>query len=192
MEAPSSKVITRLLAGWSRGDRAAFDQLVPVVYEELHRIAGQRLQHERLNHTLQATALVHEAYLKLIDQRQPHWRNRAHFFAIAATLMRRILVDHARSRAADKRGEGVPAISLEEVDVSAPEPQMDIVALDQALERLASIDPRQSRLVELRYFGGLSIEETAKVLGISPTTISREWSSAKAWLYREMRKGDQP
>lgn len=192
MEAPSSKVITRLLAGWSRGDRAAFDQLVPVVYEELHRIAGQRLQHERLNHTLQPTALVHEAYLKLIDQRQPHWRNRAHFFAIAATLMRRILVDHARSRAADKRGEGVPAISLEEVDVSAPEPQMDIVALDQALERLASIDPRQSRLVELRYFGGLSIEETAKVLGISPTTISREWSSAKAWLYREMRKGDQP
>jgi RNA polymerase sigma factor (TIGR02999 family) len=192
MEAPSSQVITRLLAGWSRGDRAAFDQLVPVVYDELHRIAGQRLQHERPNHTLQPTALVNEAYLKLIDQRQPHWRNRAHFFAIAATLMRRILVDHARSRAAHKRGEGLPAISLEQVDVPAPEPQMDVVALDHALERLASIDPRQSRLVELRYFGGLSIEETAEVLGISPTTISREWCSAKAWLYREMRDGDHP
>jgi RNA polymerase sigma factor (TIGR02999 family) len=189
---PSTKVITRLLDGWSNGDRAAFEQLVPVVYDELRRIAGQRLQHERPHHTLQPTALVHEAYLKLIDQRHPRWRNRAHFFAIAATLMRRILVDHARGHVAAKRGDGVPAVSLEGVDAAMPEPHVDVVALNQALERLASIDPRQSRLVELRFFGGLSIEETADVLGISPATVSREWSSAKAWLYREVRKGDQP
>jgi RNA polymerase sigma factor (TIGR02999 family) len=184
-EASSSK-ITRLLDGWSRGDRAALDQLVPLVYDELHRLAGRQLRQERPNHTLQPTALVHEAYVKLIDQRRVHWKNRAHFFGVAARLMRRVLVDHARSRLAAKRGGGEPRVSLDHAETAAVQREVPLLALDDALVQLEAVDPVQSQIVELRYFGGLSIEETAAVVGVSEATIGREWNLAKAWLFREL------
>ena len=178
--------VTRLLLEWSDGSTEAREALMPLVYEELRRLAGAQLRSERTGHTLQATALVNEAYLKLVDQKRMRWRNRAHFFAIAARLMRRILVDHARRSRALKRSAG-RRVTLDEELALAPEPDVDLVALDDAMEALAGLDPNLSRLVELRFFGGLTIEETAEVLGISPATVKREWASARAWLFRRLQ-----
>ncbi len=164
---------------------------MPVVYEELRRLAKQHLRRERPDHTLQATALVHEAYLRLVDQRAVTWQNRAHFFGVAAQLMRRILVDYARRRQAAKRGGAALKVSLNELVLAAEERSEEVVALDEALERLAAMDPRQGRVVELRIFSGLTVEETAEVLGISPATVKREWTMARAWLSREIRPGSR-
>lgn len=183
-----SKVVTRLLVGWSHGDPAALEQLVPLVYDELRELAARRLRHERPDHTLQPTALVHEAYVKLIAQHRVRWKNRAHFFAIASRLMRRILVDHARSHRAAKRGGGGPLLSLEHAGGVPIQRNVPLLALDDALAQLETMDPMQSQIVELRYFGGLTIEETAAVVHLSPATIGREWNVAKAWLYRELTK----
>ncbi|HEY0458750.1 MAG TPA: sigma-70 family RNA polymerase sigma factor [Pyrinomonadaceae bacterium] len=179
--------ITAMLKAWSGGNREAMDNLVPLVYQELRRQAHRYLNRERSNHTLQTTALVHEAYLRLIDQRFVDWQNRAHFFGIAANMMRRILVNYAVSRHRDKRGGAGENLPLEEgLSVAAEERDMDLIALDKALNELAKLDERQSRIVELRYFSGLSIEETAEVLKISPATVKRDWSMAKAWLRSEL------
>jgi len=188
----SPSQITQLLLAWRGGDQSVADRLLRVIYAELHRQAGRAMRREGTAHTLQATALVNEAYLRLIDQRRVEWRNRAHFFGVAAQLMRRILVDHARARLAAKRGSGVSMLSLG--DVGAREEQrietdVDVLALHDALEKLATLDPDQARLVELRYFSGLSIEETAEALGISPATVKREWAIARAWLKRELEGG---
>jgi len=166
--------------------------LVPLVYEELHRVAGAYLRRERAGHTLQTTALVHEAYLRLVDQRHANWQNRAHFYGVAAQLMRRILVDHARMRQAGKRGSGELMLSLNEDIVRGRERDVEVLALDDALKDFAEIDPQQSRIVELRYFAGLNIEETAKALGISPATVKREWNTAKAWLYNQLNRKVKP
>jgi RNA polymerase sigma factor (TIGR02999 family) len=178
--------VTRLLQRWSVGRQDALDQLVPVIYGELRRLAASYLRRERADHTLQPTALVHEAFLKLVDQRDVRWQNRAHFFGIAAQLMRRILVDHARAHGASKRGAGERPLSLDEALVAAPSSDVDLLALDEALTRLAAIDSQQSQVVELRFFGGLTMEETAEVLHISPATVGREWTLARAWLYAEL------
>jgi RNA polymerase sigma factor (TIGR02999 family) len=178
--------VTQLLIGWSKGDKEALDALLPLVYDELRRQAARYLRHERVGHTLQTTALIHEAYLKLVDQKNVHWQNRAHFFGIAARLMRRILVDHARTKKRAKRGGSDIRVSFNEANAMAPSKDLDIVALDEALERLAEIDEQQSRIVELKFFSGLTVEETAEVLGISPATVKRDWSMAKAWLHREI------
>ncbi len=180
--------VTELLADWQRGDKSALDHLMPAVYEELRRLAGRYLARERSDHTLQATALVHEAYVKLVDQRSVRWQNRAHFFGIAAQLMRRILVDHARRRDAAKRGDGARPLSLDEAPDQTPSPPVDILELDRALERLTTLDCQQGRIVEMRFFGGLTVEESAEVLGVSPRTVKREWRAARAWLYRELRQ----
>jgi RNA polymerase sigma factor (TIGR02999 family) len=174
------------------GNRDAAAQLIPLVYDELHRVAEHHLRLERPNHTLQPTALVHEAYLKLVSQRDADWQNKTHFCAVASQAMRRILVDYARGRLRAKRGGNPSKLPLEDVFVVAPDRCDELVALDEALERLAALDARQSRVVELRFFGGLTVEETASVLGISPKTVKREWSVAKAWLYGEMKahRGD--
>lgn len=184
--------ITELLLAWSGGDRQAFDRLVPMVYAELRRQARVQLSRERATHTLQPTALVHEAFLRLVDQRSARWRNRAQFFGVAAQLMRRILVDHARARDAAKRGGGAVRIPLDEASedaATAQIPEVDVLLVDEALERLASLDERQARVVELRYFGGLSVEEAAAVLDVSEITIKRDWAMAKAWLFRELTGG---
>jgi RNA polymerase sigma factor (TIGR02999 family) len=178
--------VTQLLSRWSAGDRAALDRLVPEVYSELRRMAARYLRKERPEHTLQPTALVHEAFVKLIDQREVRWQNRAHFFGVAAQLMRRILVDHARERAAEKRGGGLRHVTLDDSVAVGPSNQIDILAVDHALNRLAAIDPDQVRIVELRFFSGLTIEETVEVLGWSSGSVKREWTVAKAWLQREM------
>jgi RNA polymerase sigma-70 factor (ECF subfamily) len=178
--------VTQLLIGWSNGDKQALDTLVPLVYDELRRQASRYLRRERMGHTLQTTALIHEAYLRLVDQRNVHWQNRAHFFGIAAQLMRRILVDHARAKKRAKRGGSDVRISLSEATLKSPAQNLDIVALDEALERLAEIDEQQSKIVELRFFSGLTVEETAEVLSISTATVKRDWSMAKAWLHREI------
>jgi RNA polymerase sigma factor (TIGR02999 family) len=180
--------LTALLVSWSNGERSAAEQLIPAVYEELHRQAERAMRREGDAHTLQTTALVHEAYLRLVDQRRVEWRNRAHFFGIAAEVMRRVLVDHARARLADKRGGGATRVSLGAAGIPAPDDRgdADVLALHDALERLARLDPGQARLVELRYFGGLTIEDTADALGISPATVKREWALARAWLRREL------
>ena len=178
--------VTELLRAWGGGDAAALDQLVPVVYEELRRQAKRYLRHEAAGHTLQTTALVHEAYLRLVDQRHARWESRTQFFGVAAQLMRRILVDHARRHHAAKRGGSAISEPLEEDTAAAQERDVDVVALDEALTRLAAFDERQARVVELRYFTGLGIEETAEVLGISPATVKREWVMARAWLKREL------
>ncbi len=180
----SHREVTQLLIAWGNGDKAALDQLMPLVYEELRRLAHRYMGRERPGHTLQTSELVNEAYLRLIDQREVHWQNRAHFFAICAQLMRRILVDHARSRTSAKRGGGAPQVSLAEVAIVSDERAAEVVALDNALLNLAAIDERKSRIVELRFFGGLSIEETAEVLAVSPGTVMRDWTLAKAWLRR--------
>jgi len=180
--------VSGLLRAWSDGDRTALDQLTPIVYEELRRLAAHYMRQEQPGHSLQATALVNEAYLKLVDYKHMRWENRAHFFAVSAQLMRRILVDHAR-RHNLKRGRGVEQISLDETAVVGGERPDDLVQLDNALEGLARMDLRKAQVVELRFFGGLSVEETAEVLKVSGVTVMRDWSSAKAWLYREMISG---
>src|SRR4051812_19211842 len=180
----SPQVVTQLLIDWSRGDQAALDSLMPLVYQELRRLAHCFMRRERVGHTLQTTALINEAYLRLVEQQHVQWKNRAHFFAISAQLMRRILVDHARSHLYAKRGGGAHKVSLEGAAVVAQEQAADLIALDDALGSLAAIDERKSRVVELRFFGGLSVEETAEALKISPRTVMREWSMAKAWLYK--------
>lgn len=193
MEEQRQNEVTQLLLAWQGGSQAALDQLLPFVYDELRRLAAGYLRRERSNHTLQSTALVHEAYMKLVDQRQVQWQNRAHFFAIAAQVIRRILVDHARGVNAKKRGAGAYRLSLDEApDLANPAAGMDIESLDQALERLAQFDEQQARIVELRFFGGLSIEETATALGISPATVKRDWAVAKAWLFRELNAQSSP
>lgn len=178
--------VTRLLLEWSEGNRQALEEILPLIYDELRRLAHSFLYRERPGHTLQTTALVHEAYLKLIDQRDPRWQNRAHFFAIAAQAMRRILIDSARKHVAEKRGGRGEKLSLDEVAAISLEPNTNLIALDLALTRLAKIDPQQSRIIELRYFGGLTIEETAEVMRLSPATIKREWTMARAWLHQSL------
>lgn len=180
--------ITHLLIAWSEGRNEVLDQLMPLVYDELRRLASSYLSRERRGHQLQPTALVHEAYLRLIDQRKVRWQNRAHFYGVAAQLMRRILVDQARSARADKRGAGREQVPLVDDDLPAPPPDVDVLALDEALARLAAFDPQQSRIVELKYFGGLTIEETADVLKVSSATVAREWTIARAWLRAELSK----
>jgi RNA polymerase sigma-70 factor (ECF subfamily) len=183
-DAPPCGEVSGLLRAWSAGDRAALDQLTLIVYDELHRLARSYMRRERSGHSLQTSALVNEAYMRLVDYKSMQWQNRSHFFAVSAQLMRRILVDHAR-RHNLKRGGGVPHVSLDgtaEVGGRAA----DLVALDSAMEALARLDPRKVQVVEMRFFGGLSVEETAAVLNVSPVTVMRDWSSAKAWLYREL------
>jgi RNA polymerase sigma factor (TIGR02999 family) len=175
--------VTQLLLDWGNGNQAALDRLTPLVERELHKLAHHYMRRETPGHTLQTTALVNEVYLKLIDQRHVDWKNRAHFFALSAKLMRRILVDHARARKYAKRGGAGQRISFDEAFVVSPERSADLVALDEALDKLNAIDERKSKVVELRFFGGLTVEETAEALHISPPTVMREWSMAKAWLY---------
>jgi len=184
---PESNQVTRLLQDWSQGDASALNELTPLVYDELRRLARQHIRRERPGHTLEATALAHEAYLRLVDQRRVQWRSRAHFFAIAATLMRRILVDHARSRHYAKRGAGVVPVSLDNLATLSDERAGELVALDDVLADLERVDRRKSRVVELKFFGGLTTEEAAEVLGISPRTVERDWDLAQAWLYRAMK-----
>jgi RNA polymerase sigma factor (TIGR02999 family) len=181
--------ITRLLIAWSEGRREALDDLMPIVYADLRRVAAGYMRRETPGHALQPTALVHEAYVRLIDQTQVKWRNRAHFFGVAAGMMRRILVDNARRRRADKRGGGWERVTLAGDEAAADSHKaIDVLALHEALERLAAFDPQQARIVELRYFGGLTIEETAEVVGISPATVVREWTIAKAWLRADLSR----
>ena len=184
--------VTALLGEWSRGNQTALDRLLPLVYAELRRVAARQLRNERANHTLQPTALVHEVYLRIVDQRQVDWQNRAHFFGVAARVMRRILVDHARRHGASKRGDGVRCVSIDEAKDMAASTEMPILALDQALDRLESVDSDLARIVELRAFGGLTIEEAAHVLGVSPSTAKRDWRTAKSWLNRELGSEVRP
>jgi RNA polymerase sigma-70 factor, ECF subfamily len=186
---PPQQEVTRLLGELCQGNEHALSELMPLLYPELRRLASYYLQRERGNHTLQATALVHEAYLRLVDQKDAHWQNRSQFMSVASQLMRRILVDYSRSHNAAKRGGNAGKICLEEAGIVAKGRAADVVALDEALTRLAAIDPEQSRLVELRFFGGLSIEETASLMGTSSATVKRSWNVAKAWLAREMKSG---
>ena len=188
MRTHSPEEITRLLVAWSDGDESALAELTPLVYEELHRLAHHYMSHERDGHTLQSTALVNEAYVRLIDWKNVRWQNRAHFFAVSAQLMRRILVDFARARGYQKRGGGTHTVALDEAALVGTEKGADLVALDEALGSLAELDERQSKVVELRFFGGLSLEETAEVLKVSTGTVRRDWSLARAWLHRELTK----
>ena len=184
--------VTALLGDWSRGNRGALNQLLPLVYAELRRVAARQLRDERADHTLQPTALVHEAYMRLVDQRQVDWQNRVHFFGVSAQVMRRILVDHARRHSASKRGDGVRCVSIDEARDVAAADEIPILALDSALARLEKVDAELARIVELRAFGGLTIEETAHVLCISPSTAKRDWRTAKAWLNRELGSEARP
>jgi RNA polymerase sigma factor (TIGR02999 family) len=186
MKTLPSKEITQLLSAWSNGDQKALDKLIPLVYEELHRLAARYMRRENPGHTLQTSALVNEAYIKLIGQKNVRWQNRAHFFGIAAQLMRRILVDHARTHGALKRGAGASKLPLDETAIVALDRSTDFILIDDALKNLAQIDPSKSRIVEMRFFGGLTTEEIAEVEKVSPSTIEREWRKAKAWLYREI------
>jgi RNA polymerase sigma-70 factor, ECF subfamily len=190
MSTPSTKSVTQLLIDWRNGDPEAVDKLMPLVYDELHRLAARYMRRERSDHTLQPTALIHEAYLRLVDQRNVQWQNRAHFFAIAAQLMRRIVINHARDRAAGKRGGVARKVPLDEAIDLSGERAADLIALDDALTGLATIDPQQSRIVELRFFGGLNVEETAEILAVSPATVKREWRIAKAWLRKEITRNN--
>jgi RNA polymerase sigma factor (TIGR02999 family) len=185
----SSQEITHLLVRWSHGEREALEELTPLVYDELRRLAKAYLRRERPDHTLESTALVHEAYMRLIDQNQVEWHNRNQFFAIAASLIRRILVDHARARIAAKRGGPALKLSLDEAVAASEQRDLDLVSLNDALKALNDLDEQQARVVELRYFAGLTIEETAEILGVSPATVKREWVVAKAFLRREMLRG---
>jgi RNA polymerase sigma factor (TIGR02999 family) len=184
----SPQNVTELLVGWSNGDKEALDRILPIVYDELRKQAARYLRRERVGHTLQTTALIHEAYIRLVDQKNVRWQNRAHFFGISAQLMRRILVDHARSKRRAKRGGSDIRVSLDDAHLITKETELDIIAVDEALERLAKIDEQQSKIVELRFFSGLTVEETAEVLNISPATVKRDWSMAKAWLHREISR----
>jgi RNA polymerase sigma-70 factor, ECF subfamily len=190
MAAPSIQHVPRLLQAWGQGEDAALEELLPLVHQELRRLARRYMFGERPDHTLQTTALVNEVYLRLVNSRKVNWQNRAHFFAISARLMRRILVDHARTRGYQKRGGGVPKVTLDEAVMGPRERGHNLVALDDALKALADVDPRKSKVVELRFFGGLSVEETAAVLKVSPDTVMRDWRLAKAWLAREMGKAE--
>lgn len=181
--------VTQLLVEWSNGDTSALDALIPLVYDELRRLARHYLQQEKPGHTLSSTALVHEAYLRLVNQRAVTWQNRAHFFGVASQMMRRILVDHARRRGSQKRRGEAYTLALDDPSLAVEHRSVDLVALDEALNGLAKLDQRQSRLVELRFFGGLSIEETSEVLGVSTPTVKRDWASARAWLFRELSRG---
>jgi RNA polymerase sigma-70 factor, ECF subfamily len=186
MPTPSAQHVTRLLQAWGQGKDAALEELLPLVHRELRRLARRYMFGERPGHTLQTTALVNEAYLRLVNSRHVNWQNRAHFFALSAELMRRILVDYARARGYQKRGGGAPKVTLDEALMGPEEKGHDLVALDDALKALAGVDPRKSKVVELRFFGGLSVAETAEVLKVSPDTVLRDWRLAKAWLAREM------
>ena len=183
---PSPNQVTQLLTAWRNGDKVAGDELMSIVYQELHRLAHYYMKRESPGHTLQTSAVVNEAFLRLVDQRNVRWENRAHFFGIAAQMMRRILVDYARQRRYLKRGGGIPAISLDETLIVSEERSAEVICLHETLERLAEFDLRKSQVVELRFFGGLSIEETAEVLSVSPGTVMRDWTLARAWLRREM------
>jgi len=186
----ATQEVTELLQSWARGDRSALDRLVPLVHEELHRLAHRCMRHEQPGHTLQTTALVNEAYLRLVNADNVRWEDRSHFFAISATVMRRIMVDFARARRAKKRDAirlKVP-VDLESLQVAAPRPDADVVALDDALQSLAAFDARGARIVELRYFGGLTVEESAEVLGVSSKTVKRDWAAARAWLMGELER----
>ena len=178
--------VTQLLVDWGNGNQAALDRLMPIVYTEPRQLAHRYMRRERPGHTMQTTALIHEAYLRLVDQNQVRWQHQAHFFGIAARLMRQILIEHARSRTRAKRGGGVGTISLDEAAIVSQARATELLALDDALERLATMDPRKSQVVELRFFGGLSVEEAAQVLNIAPNTVLRDWRMAKAWLRREI------
>lgn len=185
----SSAEVTALLGELAKGNADAGPKLIPLVYDELRRMADRYMRRERSDHTLQTTALVHEAYLKLVDQHSVTWQNRAHFFGVAAQVMRRVLVDHARGHIREKRGGGVVPVSLDEAMVISPERSEEFLELDGALDRLAALDSRQAKIVELRFFGGLTVEETAEILGISPKTVKRDWAVAKAWLHGELKGG---
>ncbi len=189
---PADPTVTDLLVRWRGGDDGALESLIPLVYSELRSLAHHYLRQERPDHTLQSTALVHEAYVRLVGQEPPTLQNRSHFFGVAARLMREILVEYARSQRAAKRGGGVPALALDEIGDVAQRVEVDLLLLDDALTELARFDERQSRIVELRYFSGLSIDETSEVLGISSTTVSREWTTARAWLYRQIARSASP
>jgi RNA polymerase sigma factor (TIGR02999 family) len=191
MAAPSARQVTQLLLAWRQGEESALEKLTPVVYEELRRLAHRYMAGERAAHTLQTTALVNEAYVRLIDGKQVNWQNRAHFFAVSARLMRRILVDWARSRQSQKRGDQPQRVTLDEAPMLTRERNEDLVALDEALKTLTEVDPRKSHVVEMRFFGGLSVEETAEVLKVSPDTVLRDWRLAKLWLLREL-SGEAP
>ena len=182
--------VTQWLLDWGRSDKRGLDQMLPVLYEELHRLASHYLSWEATGHTLQPTALVHEAYLRLVDQRRVDWRNRAQFLGLAANMMRRILVNHARERTAQKRGGGAAAVSLSLVEAPSGRPDVELIALEDALQRLAALDERKSKVVELKFFGGLTIEEIAEVLQISGATVEREWAFARAWLYEAIEGKD--
>jgi RNA polymerase sigma factor (TIGR02999 family) len=190
MNAPQPDEITEQLIAWSKGDAAALERLIPVVYQELRRMAGYYLRRENAGHSLQPTALVHEAYLRLIDQRRVEWQNRAHFFGVAAQMMRRILVDHAKAKHRQKRGGTAEPLTLDEQVNFTRERAAELIALDDALKALGEVDVRKSRVVELRYFGGLTVEETARVLDISTQTVTRDWNLAKAWLYQQLNQTD--
>lgn len=187
MATSAPKDVTDLLIDWGNGDQQALNKLMPMVYDELRRLANRHLRNERPGHTLQTTALVHEAYLKLVEQKKANWQNRVQFFAAAAQVMRHILVDYARSRRAFKRGGDYCRLSLDEAVMSSKEKDPDLLTLNDALNGLAALDPQQSRVVELRVFGGLTVEETAEALGVSPRTVKREWSMAKAWLHKQLK-----
>jgi RNA polymerase sigma factor (TIGR02999 family) len=189
MAVRTTQQITQLLAGWGRGDPVALDKLTPLVYNELHRIAHRYMRREPPGHTLQTSALINEAYIRLIDQREAHWHNRAHFFAIASKLMRRILVDQARKKGYAKRGGNLLQVTLDEATPATSGRPVDLVALDDALKDLEAVDQRRSRIVDMRFFGGFSLEETAKALEISVPTVEREWRAARAWLHRAMTPG---
>jgi RNA polymerase sigma factor (TIGR02999 family) len=188
MSARNAHEVTGLLLAWSEGDQTALEKLIPLVHDELHRMARRYMSGERAGHTLQTTALVNEAYLRLVDSGRVHWRNRAHFFAVSAEVMRRILVDFARSRRNQKRGGGAIHVALEQAPEVAQEQDADLLALDEALTALAAVDQRKGKIVELRFFGGLSVKETAEVLKVSPDTVMRDWKLAKVWLLRELSK----
>jgi len=185
---PSPEEVTRLLLDWGNGDVGALEQLTPLVYEELRRLAHQHMNRERRDHTLQTSALINEAYLRFTQQRNMHWQNRAQFFAIASRLMRRVLIDYARARNYQKRGDGATRVSLSEVAYVSQDRAEELLALDEALNSLESFDKRKSQVVELRFFGGMSVEETAVALDVSPNTVKRDWSTAKAWLYRNIKQ----
>jgi RNA polymerase sigma factor (TIGR02999 family) len=189
MDEPSNRHVTELLQAWSEGNETALSELTPIVYRELHKLARRYMAEERPGHTLGATALVHEAYVRLVDVKRMRWQNRSHFFAVSAQMMRRILVEFARRRRRRKRGDNPQRVDLEDVVLVSPEATPDVVALDEALTELARLDARKAQVVELRFFGGMGVEETAEILKISPETVMREWNRAKAWLYAEMNRG---
>jgi len=192
LKSPARHQITELLAEWREGNQSALDELYPLVYDELHRLARRYMSRERKGHTLQTTALINEAYVRMVDQKNVNWANRSHFFAISAQIMRRILIDHARRHAYAKRGGGAQQVSLEEVAALVPEQGRELMRLDEALKSLAERDPRRSQVVELRYFGGLNNEEIAGVLQVSENTVTRDWNMARAWLYQQLSENAIP